>query len=188
MLSLSLAHPYLLISNVHRCDFGVLLQSKSKKKCIGAVPHFDAEAGGCLGKCCSLPTSVRGAGHPVEMLRASEVPWTLHWRATNCKSAGALPLPARLFPTGDPPLVWKLGQDTGVSQFSWHLLADQGMHPSSFNSWVMFSCFFFFSQSKESENLLAVCQRNTVAQVTSKDMSGFYILPYYITIFDCSPL
>lgn len=78
MLSLSLAHPYLLISSAHRCDFSVLLPSKSKKKSIGAVAHFDAEAGGCLGKCCCSPArSVHRAGHRVEMLRASEVPISL---------------------------------------------------------------------------------------------------------------
>lgn len=123
--------------------------------------HFDTVAGGS-GKCCSLPRSVHGAGHPVEMLRASEVPISFALKGKQlqkCRSKAGH--------HGHPPLLWKLGQDFRVSQFSLYLLADQGMHLSSFNTWVMFSCFFFFSQSKESDNVLAVCQGNTVAQVSS---------------------
>lgn len=148
------------------------------------MPHFDTVAGGCSGKCCSLPRSVHGAGHPVEMLRASEVPISFALKGKQLQKCRSTIIPSQAGPHGDPHLLWKLGQDVGVSPFSLHLLADQGMHLSSFNTWVMFSCFFFFSQSKDSDNVLAVCQGNTVAQVSSIILH-ISLLHYYFWLQPC---
>lgn len=86
--------------------------------------------------------------------------------------------PSQAVPHGDPPLLWGTMLDSPNSH-DICLLTKACI--SAALTWAMFSCFFFFSQSKESENVLAGCQGSTVAQVSSK-VSGYQDSTYFLII------
>lgn len=147
---------------------------------------FWCVAGGCLGKWCSLPRSVHRAGHPVETLRASEAPICLALKGYQMQKCRSTTTPARLF-------LMEIHLFSGARCWSLPILMTSAcwprhMHLSSFNLGHVFMFFLFLPKQREWK-CFGWLPRKYCGSGVIKGLwvSGFYILPYYITIFDCNP-